>query len=119
MAAIAFIIGFGVFAPASYAAVPELSCDAPIQEITLYYGDQWDSQFDSGSHSGAVYGFSATGYGDYCTWTASVNNYHDTLSFDDEGGSESVVLYQTEVPEDVLLENGCSEPLTVDYCPLY
>ncbi len=121
LAAIGLIIGFTTFAEPAHAYAPELTCDIPTVEITLNQGDVWDSLDTgiNGTHAGPVYGFVANGSGSNCTWTAEVNNYHDTLSFDDEGGSNSIVLYETESPEDVRLDNECSQPLTIEYCPLY
>ncbi|NEN94356.1 MAG: hypothetical protein F6K50_02080 [Moorea sp. SIO3I7] len=116
LVAIALLIGFTVFTQPVHAA-PELSCNKPTVTTTLRQGDSWDSLYGV---RGPVYGFSASGYGDYCVWRAKVNNYHDILSFDDFGGSKSVVVFETpDTPANVKLENGCQEPLTLEVCPLY
>ncbi|EGJ32329.1 MULTISPECIES: hypothetical protein [Moorena] len=119
LVAMALIIGFTVFTQPVHASTPQLHCQKPIFTRILSQGDVWDSNQDPKSQ-GAVYGFRASGYGDYCTWQAKVNNYHDTLSFDDLGVSQSVVLFETpNAPAMVSLNNGCREPLTLEVCPLF
>ncbi|NEO76885.1 hypothetical protein [Moorena sp. SIO4G3] len=115
LVAIALLIGFTVFTQPVHAA-PTLSCDVNYK-TTLNKGDTWDSL---NKVRGPVYGFRASGYGDHCTWTAEVNNYHDKLSFDDLGNSESVVVFETpNTPANVKLDNNCSQPLNLEACSLY
>lgn len=101
------------------ASAKTFPCDQPVgtDTITIENGGTWDSQIEV---RGPVYWFEVQSTCSYEEWVAETQNYVNVLTFEDQGGSNSVVSYYTpNNPANVRINSGCKQPLNLTYCPLY
>ncbi|MDE5083206.1 MAG: hypothetical protein O4859_18930 [Trichodesmium sp. St18_bin1] len=97
------------------ASAKTFPCDQPVGTDTIEYGGTWDSQFEA---RGALYWFEVQSTCSNEEWVAETQNYVNDLTFEDQGGSNSVVTFYTpDNPANVRINSSCRQPLNLTYCP--
>ena len=99
------------------ASAKTFPCDQPVGTDTIENGETWDSQFEA---RGALLWFEVQSTCSNEEWVAETQNYVNDLTFEDQGGSNSVVSFHTpDNAGNVRINSGCRQPLNLTYCPLY
>ena len=92
-------------------------CAQAVRTDTIQKGESWDSQIEA---RGPLYWFEVQSTCSNEEWVAETQNYVNDLTFEDQGGSNSVVSFYTpNNPGNVRITSGCSRTLNLEYCPLY
>lgn len=108
-------LAFSVFPGDASAKI--FPCVQAIGTDTIQKGESWDSQIEA---RGPLYWFEVQSTCSNEEWIAETQNYVNDLTFEDQGGSNSVVSFYTpNNPGNVRITSGCSRPLNLEYCPLY
>lgn len=108
-------LAFSVFPGDASAKI--FPCVQAIGTDTIQKGESWDSQIEA---RGPLYWFEVQSTCSNEEWIAETQNYVNDLTFEDQGGSNSVVSFYTpNNPGNVRITSGCSRTLNLEYCPLY
>ena len=100
------------------ASAKTFPCDLPVGTATIQNGETWDSQYTEAR--GPLVWFEIQSTCSNEEWVAETQNYDNDLTFEDEGGSNSVVSYHTpDNSGNVRIKSSCRQPLNLKYCPIY
>ena len=88
-------------------------CDKPVGTDTIQNGETWNSP-------APLCWFEVQSTCSNEEWVAETQNYVNDLTFEDQGGSNSVVsFYPPNNPGNVRITSHCTQSLNLKYCPIY